>query len=249
MRTALLIGLTMLAAVAARGEWKRTVSSGKGDSRDAPPPHPLAYFRLDPCARPSSDSVTRALDCDAPSGQKHLKDVNIRRLGTAGAFVILELTYVKDGPAYPNQDVKSIVLRTNTGQYREIDVRDRHGNAFPDSTLLDVHGIPVLDVRSHDGGQNILIEHRLYTFDAAGANLIDLSPVEAAVKAVMPANMSIRLFDDDFAAGAHYVAAYRNDLNLPPAAVKERARITISYRLDGTHVVVTGSQFEPFEEP
>ena len=67
-----------------------------------------------------------------------------------------------------------------------------------------------------------------------------------AAKALMPANMSTQTFTEDFDKMTYTVEAYRNDLNLPPVSVSERARITVTYRFFNGRAVVMSSKYEPY---
>src|ERR1700691_1270519 len=90
--------MAMLTATAFAG-WDRTVSTQKGGFKDSPPPHPLAYFEMDPCLRPASDQLVSSIDC--LSGVPRPEELERRANSTAelveagdiGQFAIFDLWY------------------------------------------------------------------------------------------------------------------------------------------------------------
>jgi hypothetical protein len=55
--------LLVLTGTTAFARWQRHVAGTTGFFTDSPPPHPLAYFQVDPCLRPETDYLVRAIDC------------------------------------------------------------------------------------------------------------------------------------------------------------------------------------------
>lgn len=253
-----LLVLAALIAVPGAAGWDRFVDSFKGDTPlDSPPAHPLAYFQTDPCLRPAADRVSLLFECTWPGKPPATAEekaqwartvASVNEIGRAERFTIFEVTYSRNGGGYPDPDAKSVVVKTAANTYREIDIRLRRGSEFPASSLLTIQGRPFVDVPSHDGGQNVIYYHRLYLIAPDGGGMVDLTPIEQAARAAIPPHMSMRTYRDDFASLTREVEAYRNDLNLPWAEVRERARITITFRIDGARAVVTGSRVEPYHK-
>jgi hypothetical protein len=117
---------------------------------------------------------------------------------------------------------------------------------FPSSEIVEIDGELILIARSHDGGNHDRIDEALYMFRQSGPEQPDLKSVSKAATELMPANMSIRTATDDYAAMTYLVETYRNDLNLPAASVKERGRITVTYRFAEGRAIVTSAKYESY---
>jgi hypothetical protein len=248
-----LLACAALVATPAFAGWDRVVDSLKGSFTDSPPAHPLTYFLVDPCMRPESDLLSPALECTytgapPPSPAELERRANVHpdlvEVGKIGGFTIYDLWY-RRGNLYPNNDLRSVLVETAPDQFREIDTSIRRGETFPSSEIVTLDGEPILIAKSHDGGQNNRIYQNLYMFRGSGPVPPDFRAVRQAAAQLMPANMSIRTETDDFASMTYVVEAYRNDLNLPPVTVKERGRITVTYRFVEGRAVVTSSKYEP----
>src|SRR5580704_1101607 len=227
-----LVGTTAFAG------WQRRADGWKGGFTDSPPSHPLAYFLVDPCLRPASDALVRALECTSHGANTH---TDLVLIGKIGEFTIYDLWYSRNGFSYPDADVRSVLVSTAPEQYREIDVTIRRGVTFPSSEIVEMDGEPILIAKSHDGGNHDRIDEALYMFRRSGPEQPDLKPVSKAATELMPANMSIRTATNDYAAMTYVVETYRNDLNLPTVSVKERGRITVTYRFADGRAAVTSA--------
>ncbi len=217
--------------------WERSVS-GAEYFTDSPPPHSFAYFRVDPCLRPNSMALGRAIDCATPG----FKSAELAEVGKIGQFTIYDLWYSRNGHY---SDVRSVLVMTGVDQYREINVQVRRAELFPASEIVTLDGEPILIAKSHDGGNHNRIDNVFYMFRPSGLVAPDFEAIGQAVKKVMPANMSVRTVTDDFEAMTQVVETYRSDLNLPPVSVEERGRITVSYRFMNGRAVVTSAKYEP----
>jgi len=249
-----LIPCIALIATTAFAGWQRQVDSAKGGFTDSPPPHPLAYFLVDPCQRPSTDAIVRALECTwdgapppsaAEQERRAQTQTDLREIGKIGQFTIYDLWYSRSG-SNSEPDVRAVLAKTAADQYREIDVHIRRGDTFPGSEIITLGGEPLLVVKSHDGGNHDRIDEVLYIFGESGAEQVDFKAVRKAATELIPQNMSIRTATDDFKAMTYVVETYRNDLNLPPVSVTQRARIIVTYRFADGRAVVTGAKFEPY---
>jgi hypothetical protein len=251
----LLVCVALMGPTAFAG-WQRYLSGdGKGPSTDSPPAHPLAYFQVDPCARPDSDPLGRSLECTwegkpPPTPAELKRRANVRtdlvEIGKIGAFKIYDLWYRRDGSSYPYADVRSVLIKTATDEYREINVQIRWGNVFPASEIVNLDGEPILIARSHDGGNHSHVEEALYMFRTSGLVTPDFKAVADAVAKLTPANMSVQTWTHDYATMTDRVDTYRNDLGLAPGSVQERLRIAVTYRFVDGHAVVTASKYEPY---
>jgi hypothetical protein len=252
----LLVCVALLVSTAFAG-WPRV---GAAASADSPPPHPLAYFLVDPCARPESDALVLAIQCTRPyappqpsteSNRPAEIHAELVQLGKAGEFTIYDLWYRRGGSLFQtgtiaSADVRSVLVKTAANQYREIDVDVRIGDLFPASEMVNLDGEPILIAKSHDGGNHSYIDEHLYMFRPSGLESPDFKAIGETVKKLMPPNMSVRVWTHDYATMTDLVEAYRNDLNVPPVSVQERVRISVTYRFVNGHAVVTGSEYEPY---
>jgi len=170
--------------------------TGQGGFTDSPPPHPLAYFLVDPCLRPDSDALVRALECTwdgapppSPAERERRANThtNLVEVGKIGGFTIYDLWFSRNGFPYPGPDLRSVLVKTATDQYREIDVHIRRGVAFPGSEIVQLGGEPILIAKSHDGGNHNRIAEALYMFRQSGPEPPDFKAVGRAATELMPA--------------------------------------------------------------
>src|SRR5882762_7568306 len=77
---------------------------GSTASAEWPPPHPLAYFRVDPCLRPPSDSMGSSLGCihagvPSPSAaelkRRGSATTELTEVGQIGKLKIYDLWYTR----------------------------------------------------------------------------------------------------------------------------------------------------------
>jgi hypothetical protein len=240
--------------------WPRYLSGdGKGPSTDSPPAHPLAYFQVDPCLRPRTDALVLAIECTwqgkpAPTPEELKRWTSTRidlvEVGKIGNWTIYDLWYWRDGPsygpAYPNFDLRSVLVKTAADQYREINVQVRNGGVFPPSEIINLDGEPILIAKFHDGGNDSNIYETRYMFNASGLAAPDFSAVGEAVAKLKPPNMSGVIAKDDYPSMTFTLELYKNDTTLPRVDVKERGRITVTYRFVDGRAVVTSSKYEPY---
>ncbi len=154
--------------------------------------------------------------------------------------------WYRRGNLYPHNGVRSVLVETAPDEFREIDTSIRRGETFPTSEIVTLDGEPILIAKSHDGGNNNRIYKNLYMFRKNGPEPPDFTAVRQAAMKLMRSNMSIRTETDDFASMTYVVEAYRSNLNLPPVDVKERGRITVTYRFVEGRAVVASSKYEAY---
>lgn len=248
----------MLAATAFAG-WDRSVRTEKASFKDSPPPHPLAYFKTDPCIRPSTDrlvgSVDQCLSFPAafpPDAAELARRANtttdLVEVGKIGDFTIYDLWYSM-GAYGTGRELRSVLVKTGPDEYREIDVSFCR-IVFPESEIVDLDGEKMLIVIFHDGGQHSSYMKTPYVFGPEGIKEPDFSAVEKAIGNLMPPkNMSVALWTDDYAAMKVAVLFNRNDTNQPRMFVQDWGCITVTYHFFEGHAVVTGSNYEPFACP
>jgi hypothetical protein len=169
-------------------------------------------------------------------------------VGKIGKFTIFDLWYQREGRFYPDFDVRSVLVKAGDDQYREINVQVRFGSLFPASELINLDGESILIAKAHDGGNHNRIDETLYMFRPSGLETPNFKAVGDAVAKLKPSNMSIRGWTHDYATMTDLVETYRNDLNLAPVSVTERARITVTYRFVMGHAVVINSNYEPYSQ-
>jgi hypothetical protein len=168
-------------------------------------------------------------------------------VGKIGAFTIYDLWYSRGIERFADgRDFKSVLVWTGPDQIYEIATNIRRGSEFPNEELVNLDGEPILVVRSHDGGNNNRIYERLYMFRPTGPGTPDFGPVYEAAEKLTPTNMSSRRAINDYSSMTYTVDTARNDLNLPPVAVQQRGRITVTYHFFDGHAVVIGSNYEPY---
>lgn len=257
MRLRLFAVIALMCATASGG-WPRNLGGIGQDVADSRPPHPLAYFRADPCLRPASDSVGSSLGCTwagvpPPSPELDRRasvGTELTEVGKIGKLKIYDLWYSRGIEGSPGGDpsLRSILVETAPGEFREIDVQTRHGYLFPASEIVELDGERILIAKSHDGGNHNRIDETLYMFRSSGLEKPDFKAVSEAVVKLMPPNMSVRAWTHDYAAMTDLVETYRNDRGLPPVSVTERCRISVTYRFVNGRAEVTGSNYEPYSQ-
>jgi hypothetical protein len=243
-------------AATAFGGWQRTINAGKGDSVDSPPPHPLAYYQVDPCLRPQSDALFPGFSCIPTTEPKEVERraktaTAVTEIGKIEEFTVYDLWYSTGMFNTPGQrDVRSVLIKTGEDEYRELDVFELFGypDLFPASQIVEMDGEQLLIVGAHNGGNNNHIFKTPYIFRENGPEKADFSAVDKAFNALIPPYMSIRGSEDDYASMTSIVELYRNDTHEAAVSVKERARITITYRFFDGHAVVTGNTYQRYSQ-
>src|SRR5580698_2017325 len=100
MRT---IACLVLIGGLAHAQWPRNTAGMKGVHKDFPPSHPLAYFQVDPCLRPSKDPLLAELECSWPGKPSwtpaeldtlHKTRTELEDVGKIGNFEIYDLWYL-----------------------------------------------------------------------------------------------------------------------------------------------------------
>jgi hypothetical protein len=244
--------MTMMGTVAF-AEWPRYLGVLDSEFTDAPPPHRLEYFRIDPCLRPGSDALVRFLECNpAPTvEQQKLFSETRTRLGEVGKtpkFTLYDLWYERaraDRSAAapePHSDIRSVLVKTGPDEYHEIDVRTHYQNILPPSETIDTfNGGPLLMVMSDSGGVHSKIVDTPYMFGRSGVVKPNFLAVEKAIQKLTPPGLSILAETNDYASPACEVTLYRSDQTVD-------GKITVYYRFKGSRAVVTGSRYEPYSQ-
>jgi hypothetical protein len=237
---------------AAFAGWPRCVNVAGNEDTDSPPPHPLEYFRTDPCLRPSSDPLVRSLGCDpAPTAeqQKRLRDVRTRlvEVGKTKRFTLYDLWYDRQ-LAVPSGELsylKSVLVKSGRDEYHEIDVRTPVDNILPPSETIDTYnGGPLLMVKSNYGGIHSPIVDTPYMFNRDGVVKPNFLAVEKAIQKLTPPGLSILAETNDYASPVCEVTLYRSDRNEPSCCQTVEGKITVYYRFAGNRAVVTGSKYQ-----
>lgn len=241
----------------APGAWERTIQSGKGTIANNPPPHPLAYFRMDPCSRPETDQLEPWFSCvPVPQSKEEAErrtktTTDLLEVGEIAGFRVYDLWYTRHywGQYDVGWDARSVLVQTGVDEYRELQATELSGTVgkpTAPSEILSQGAQPFLVVVYHDGGNNAFFYKTPYIFGPDGPRKVDLSPVENAIAALTPPNMGLRISVDDYTKMTSTVELYRNDTNGPPVSVNERGRITVTFRFVDGRAVVTSSKYEPY---
>jgi hypothetical protein len=249
-----LFGCVVLLGTSAFAGWQRYLSGdGKGPETDSPPPHPLAYFQVDPCLRPRTDVLVLAIDCTVdgkPSpDQRRLwakTRIELVEIGKIRQFTIYDLWYRRGGFSYPNFDVRSVLVKTAPNQYREINVQARFGEYFPASEIVNLDGEPILIAKSHPGGNHHWIVQTLYMFSRSSPETPDFRAVADAAAKLLPPQMAVRWVDDDLASMT-YSEDIWNDFNQMPTLPEDGSRIVVKYRFVDGRAIVTSATLRPPE--
>lgn len=164
-----------LLAATASGAWERTVQSGKGEFIDSPPPHPLAYFQMDPCARPETDPVAAFFSClsGKPSPEEAERrsqtTTELVEIGKIEDFTIYDLWYTRGfwGPSDNGRDGRSVIVKTGEDEYRELVATEWQplAGALPTEIFAPGHGgfsgrrVPRWGERRHIIQNSLLLRH------------------------------------------------------------------------------------------
>ncbi len=169
-------------------------------------------------------------------------------IGKIGELTVYDLWYTRGVYSEGHRDLRSILIQTGPDEFREFDVHDFFTayNLYLPSEIVVLDGDPLLIVEYHDGGNNNHIYKTPYFFRENGPEKADFSAVAKAIKALIPPYMSVRGSEDDYASMQSIVELYRNDTHEALVSVKERARVTITYRFFDGHAVVTGNTYQPY---
>jgi hypothetical protein len=248
--------LLVFTGITAVAGWQRHVAGTTGFFTDSPPAHPLAYFQVDPCLRPDTDRLGNVIDCTqwgttpAELENRNKTEIDLVEVGMIGVFTIYDLSYKRTGTSVLDPDLRSVLIKTGADQYREIDVVVRRNYFWTglalNSEIVTLNGESILIAKSHDGGNDNNIFQERYMFRQSGWETPDFRAIGNAVRKLMPANMSFRASEEDFASMTYTAYTYRSDLPGPPVSVKERGRIIVKYRFVNGHAVVTSARYEPY---
>jgi len=192
----LLIGcsLFLLLAPLALAQWQRIVFSGKGEFRDVPAPHPLAYFTADPFLRDDGGDFCEV--CTPPDNERYVITSDAHRLGTLASFPLLEILYrissrEKGEPA--EIDWKSILVQTGDDSYREIYHLQFSGggpSTLTSAEIVKVGDEEILATHDPDGGVGGGCWEGYWWFSLSGPHRLDFSQVSAAITKQVPSGSS-----------------------------------------------------------
>jgi hypothetical protein len=237
-----MILLIVLLTIPATAEWQRRVVTPKGERLDSPPSHPLSYFTQYPSLRDEDHDF-----CYLCSPEKSLavakqrKDrAEVKLVGRVREFEVYDVFYFFDEKAEP--DWKSILIKTQPGQYREIWHYQRvEGGIWP-SYLLRVGNETLLGLSDDCYKQQVIQEY--YWFGKDGPVRIDLSPIWKAAEAVVPEGTTTwYLYDGrtDLPAGRINVGLIRK----PGWQCCNGGVVEVKFELNNGQVVVRGARLDP----
>lgn len=251
------MGIALMGTTSFAG-WQRTIGgTGNLPVLYSPPSHSLAYFLVDPCLRPDTDALVRARNCNwpgiAPSPDEVRRRASTRaelkEVGKIREFTIYDLWYSTGEDHDPGDpSLRSVLVKTATDQYREVNVAMRWGREFPASEIVNLDGEPILIARWNNGANASRTYDTLYMFPPSGSETPDFKAVDEAAAKLKPANMSVYWDKNNYALLTYTAELYTGDVNLPRIMVREHGLITITYRFVDGRAIVTSSKFEPYSQ-
>jgi hypothetical protein len=248
-----LVALAALMTAPAVAGWERHVNGG---GSDAPPPHPLAYFRVHPCLR--SDPNDRVLPCFAdnkpPSEAFKLDRTELVAVGTFGKFKAFELNYLFDYELHDKGtlDMKSILIQTGSDEFHEIYVV--YGYPPPGgigaTAIVHVGQDQILCSGFWDGGAYSERAQVCFgSFDRSEPMFLDFTPVHEAARKAVPAGEG-EIWD--FASNFDFpLLTWRGGVNVGSGvAFCCHGTVTVTFRFDATgRVIPTEAKYEKTFDP
>jgi len=178
----------------ALAQWQRIRMSGKGETTDAPAPHPLSYFTANPFLR--DDGGDLCVEC-IPGGlpraeQTYVISSETRRLGTLAGFNIVQILY-RVGPRSQSELAKvrwkSLLVQVGNDLYREIYHLQAYLTSSPElgsAEIVKVGHEEILATGDSDGGNGGGCFEAFWWFDSSGPHQLDFSQVRAAIVKHIP---------------------------------------------------------------
>lgn len=185
---------------------QRKVSTAKGDILDTPVPHPLSWWTRDPLRLDASGDLMigrSANDGEVVTARDYRVTQKVTSLGTiAGLRIIQVLTTIDAGPRIissgwasagePPRQWKSLLVKAGTeDQYLEIYTLQAESGLYPAMKPAAIYGVgpeAILGTYDPDSGNGGGCDDGYWWFDKAGAHAVDFSPLEQAIRRVLPHN-------------------------------------------------------------
>lgn len=255
MRSPTLLLFALLAValcLPASAQWSRTVFSGKGESQDSPPPHPLNYFTANPFLRDDGNDlcVLCTPEDRAKSALRYSIRVVVRPVGTLAGYRILDVLYngsQLDHPGSAEINWKSILVRVGPNRYKEIFHLQESGTTRPiePSSIISSGSERVLATMNSDGGNGGGCWDGYWWFDRAGPHSLDFSRVEAAIKRGLPENTRFSIQCSNLDLKSELIRRGVQESDAQCHACDWIGEVTARFRIAGPIVEPTAINFKP----
>jgi hypothetical protein len=185
---------------------QRKISTAKGDSLDAPAPHPLSWWTKDPLRLDASGDLLigkPANDGAIVTAQDYRVNQTVTTLGTiAGLRIMQVLTTIDAGPRIvasgwasagePPAQWKSLLVQAGAeDQYLEIYTLQAESGLYQAMKPAAIYGVgpeAILGTYDPDSGNGGGCNDGYWWFDKSGPHAVDFSPLEQAIGRVVPHN-------------------------------------------------------------
>jgi hypothetical protein len=236
-----LILLSILWVLPLAADWQRLVLTGKGERFDTPQPHSLSYFTQYPSLRDEDGDF-----CSGCAPEKRLalakqqkERAQVRLAGIVRGFAIYDVLYFfgEDKKA----GWKSILIRTQPGQYREIFHYQRNEGGIWPSYLVKAGTETLLGLQDDCYKQQTIQEY--YWFGGAAPARIDFKPIWKAAEAAAPkGTVAWTGYDGriDLPAGQFRVGLIAD----PAWRCCTAGVVEVGFKLEGGRVVVTRARLD-----
>ncbi len=252
VRAAVLLLMSLGVTVPAVAQWKRVVYSGKGETTDVPSPHDLGYFTRNPFLRDDGDDL--CADCSpagkAASSRKYSVRSEVRPAGTLAGYRIVDVLYYIGARGEPNPTEtkwKAILVQVGPDRYREI----FHLSAYyttisiAPSRIVQSGNERVLATMDSDGGNGGGCWEGYWWFDRLGPHALDFSRIEAAIRAGVPGNTTIRMSCANLNLDTQEVRGGVQKTDAECHACGWIGTVTAKFRFDGAVGLPVSVKFQP----
>lgn len=238
---AILFLLVVWPAAPARGQWQRTVMSGKGEFVDHPGAHPLAYFMADPFLRDDGQDL-------AGSARDYTFATDVRPVGSLAGFKIVDVFYrITPRGQEPKVSInwKSILVEAQPGAYREIFHLQVLQTEPTASRIVDAGNEAVLATMTSDGGNGGGCFEGYWWFDASGPHALDFSEVTRAIAEALPPGARFRTTCDELHLEREEVVTWAQRRDAECHACGGLGKVTARFRLNGAHAQPADIKYSP----
>jgi hypothetical protein len=233
-------------------QWNRTLYSGKGGSSDVPSPHSLGYFTRNPFLRDDGDDLcSRCSPADkAASARIYTARSEVKPVGSLAGYRIVDVLYyigARGEPSPAQAKWKAILVQVGPDLYREI----FHLSAYyttisiAPSRIVQAGDERVLATMDSDGGNGGGCWEGYWWFDRLGPHALDFSPLEAAIRAGVPANTTMQVSCANLNLDAQEVRSGVQRTDAECHACGWIGSVIAKFRLDGATAIPVSITFQP----
>ena len=198
--------LLTIAPMHLSAQLQRRVMTAKGSTVDTPVPHPLSWWTSDPLRLDASGDLMigiAANDGQTVTARDYRVNQAVLTLGAIGGWRIVQiLTTIDPGPRIvasgwagagtPPTQWKSLLVQDGAAdRYIEIYTLQAESGLFVPMKPAAIYGTgpeSILGTYDPDTGNGGGCDDGYWWFDKAGAHPVDFSPLERAIRAVLPKN-------------------------------------------------------------